>query len=155
MGHDTLTHIDLKASIANQIGNNPKIHEIPRWHSLHVRRNLPRKRLRGLLLAFWATQPSMGHDFSRNPPGNHRILADTIQQVKFTFLSRRRVLGNSVDALTILHKKRSPGENRTRILQCPRLRARCTFAVIFENFLPRFFTRVCQWARIVFISRNP
>lgn len=64
-----------------------KADEIHGRTDLHLWRNLLRKRLRRLLLAFRANESRMGHYVPRKRFGSYRIVARTLQQVGFTFLS--------------------------------------------------------------------
>jgi len=52
---------------------------------LYIRWSVPRKRIRGKLLAVRTLQPRLGHLGARKYLGNHRIHADTSRQVDILF----------------------------------------------------------------------
>ncbi len=81
-----------------------KAHEIHRCSDLHLWRNLLGQRLRGLLLAFWATELGMGHNLSRKHPSTYRVHPSSAQQVNATVLSKVAHRELAVDPLTALHQ---------------------------------------------------
>ena len=52
---------------------------------MYIRWSVPRKRIRGKLLAVRTFQPRLGHLGARKYLGNHRIHADTSWQVDILF----------------------------------------------------------------------
>jgi len=76
MGGDKLTRMG-QHCIDDYLGNHKEHNEV-RWRvGLHIWRNLPRQRLRRIILAIRSAKLGLGYNVSRNRPRSDRLDADT------------------------------------------------------------------------------
>jgi len=75
---DKLTHMGLQC-VDDYLGNHKERDQV-RWRvGLHIRGNLPRQRIRRIILAFRPAKLGLGYDVSGNRPRSDRLDAHTSQ----------------------------------------------------------------------------